>query len=125
MTARVIKSMETGLVDIIAHPTGRLLLRRDAFQIDLEKVLRAAKAHGVAMEINAFPDRLDLSDIHCRMARDLGVKLVVSTDSHADSQLELMHFGVGSARRGWLEAKDILNTRDAGEFLRLLHEGHR
>jgi DNA polymerase (family 10) len=125
MTARVVRAIESGLIDIVAHPTGRLLLRRDPYPLDMEKVLAAARARGVAMEASAFPDRLDLSDVHCRMARDMGVKVVINTDSHAPAHLELMRFGVANARRGWLEAKDVLNTRGPDEFLRLLHDGHR
>ena len=125
MTARLVRAIESGVIDIVAHPTGRLLLRRDPYPLDMEKVLAAAAARGVAMETSAFPDRLDLSDVHCRMARDLGVKIVMSTDSHAPGHLDLMRFGVDTARRGWLEAKDVLNTRGPDEFLRLLHDGHR
>ena len=125
MTARVVRAIESGLIDIVGHPTGRLLLRRDPYPLDMERVLAAARARGVALEASAFPDRLDLSDIHCRMARDMGVKIVINTDSHAPSHLDLMRFGVGTARRGWLEAKDVLNTRGPDEFLRLLHDGHR
>ena len=125
MTARVIHAIETGAVDIVGHPTGRILLRREPYAVEMEAVMRAAKFHGVAMELNAFPDRLDISDVHCRMAKDIGVKIVISTDSHTPAHLRLMGYGVGNARRGWLEAKDVLNTRDADEFVRLLHEGHR
>lgn len=125
MTARVIRAIESGLVDVIAHPTGRLLLRREPYALDLEAVLRAAKGRGVAMELNAFPDRLDLSDTHLRMAKEMGVKIVISTDAHTPEHLELLRFGVDTARRGWLEARDVLNTRGVDEFLGLLHEGHR
>jgi DNA polymerase (family 10) len=125
MTARVVRAIESGCVDVIGHPTGRVLLRREPFQIDVEAVLRAARARGVALELNAYPDRLDLSDVHCRRARELGVKVVISTDSHAPVHLKLLEYGVGNARRGWLEAKDVINTLDSDAFLRRLHEGHR
>jgi DNA polymerase (family 10) len=125
MTARMIRAIHSGLVDVIAHPTGRLLLRREPYAIDLEAVLRAAKEHNVAMELNAFPERLDLSDTHLRMAKEMGVKIVISTDAHTPEHLELVRFGVDTARRGWLEARDVLNTREVEELLALLHEGHR
>lgn len=125
MTARVVRAIESGLVDIIAHPTGRLLLRRDSYPLDMERVFKAARSRGVALEGSAFPDRLDLSDLHLRMARDHGVKVVISTDSHAARQLEVMRFGVGNARRAWLEAEHVLNTRGPEIFLRQLHDGHR
>lgn len=125
MTARVVRAIESGCIDILGHPTGRKLLRRDAYALDLERVLQAAAERGVALEVSATPDRLDLSDDHCRMAKQLGVKLAINTDAHAPSQLDFMRFGVANARRGWLEAADVVNTREADEFSRLLHDGHR
>ncbi|MGQ9589286.1 MAG: DNA polymerase/3'-5' exonuclease PolX [Planctomycetota bacterium] len=125
MTARVVRAIESGLVDILGHPTGRMLLKREPYEIDLEAVFAAAKAHGVALELNAFPDRLDLSDIHCRLARDAGVRVVVSTDAHDPSHLDLLRFGVATARRGWLGPKDVANARPLEEFLRLVRSGHR
>lgn len=125
MTDRVIHAIESGNVDIVGHPTGRLLLRRDPYALDMERVMRAAQKHGVALEASASPERLDLSDHHCRMARDLGVKVVINTDAHATGHLDLMRFGVGTARRGWLEAEHVLNTRGVDEFLKRLHAGHR
>jgi DNA polymerase (family 10) len=125
MTARLVRAIESGVVDIIGHPTGRILLRRDPYPLDMECVMRAAQSHGVALESSAYPDRLDLSDTHCRMAKQHGVKLVINTDAHAPRHLDLMRFGVGNARRGWIEPGDVLNTREADEFLSLLHAGHR
>ncbi len=110
MTARVIRAMRHPNVNIIAHPTGRVLFQRPPFEIDLDKILKAAKEFGVAMEINAFFDRLDLRDEDIRKAVGLGVKMVVSTDAHNKNQLNLMEYGVAQARRGWSEKKDILNT---------------
>jgi DNA polymerase (family 10) len=124
-TARVLSAIESGSIDILGHPSGRLLLKRNPVAFDVERVLRAAKKHGVAMEINSYPDRLDLSDVHCRMAKELGVKLVIDTDAHAPDHLGLQRFGVENARRGWVEKKDVLNTLECEEFLRRLHEGHR
>ena len=125
MTARVVRAIESGLVDIIAHPTGRILLRRDSYPLDMERVMDAARARGVALEGSAYPDRLDLSDLHLRMARDRGVKVVINTDSHAASQLDAMRFGLANARRAWLEAEHVLNTRGPEVFLKQLHHGHR
>ncbi len=110
MTERIIKAMENPLVDGIAHPTGRLIGQREPFEVDMEAVLKAAASLGVAMEINAHPDRLDLKDVHARRAKELGVKLMINTDAHAADQLQLMHFGVATARRGWIEPGDVLNT---------------
>jgi DNA polymerase (family 10) len=125
MTARIVRAIESGSIDVVGHITGRILLRRDPYSLDMERIMTAAKAHGVALEASAYPDRLDMSDVHCRMAKERGVKVVIDTDSHATSHLELMRYGVANARRGWLEAADVLNTRDCDEFLRLLHHGHR
>jgi DNA polymerase (family 10) len=91
----------------------------------MERVLDAARNRGVAMELSANPDRLDLSDVHARMAKERGVKLVINTDAHAPSHFDFLRFGVGTARRGWLTAEDVLNTREPDEFLELLHRGHR
>jgi DNA polymerase (family 10) len=111
MTDRLLAAIENPYTQIIAHPTGRLLLRRDPFDYDMEKVLAVAKERGVAMECNAYPDRLDLNDVHLRMARERGVKITISTDSHSTKNLVYMRYGVGMARRGWIEPKDVLNTR--------------
>jgi DNA polymerase (family 10) len=96
------------------------VLRRDPFEYDMEKVLDAAAGHGVAMECNAYPDRLDLRDVHLRMARDRGVKVVISTDAHSTTHLPFMRYGVTTARRGWLEKKDVLNTLPTEQFLAAL-----
>ena len=110
MTGRIIRAMENPYVDIIAHPTCRLLGEREAIAIDMEAIFRAAARTGTALEINAMPDRLDLKDIHIFRARELGVKLSLGTDAHATEHLPLMRFGVGIARRGWAGAGHILNT---------------
>ena len=125
MTARLVSAIESGVVDIVGHPTGRILTRRDPYPLDMETILRAAKAHGVAMELSATPDRLDLSDTHARMAKELGVKLVVNTDAHAQEHLDFLRHGVDNARRAWLESDDLLNTLPADAFLTALHDGHR
>jgi DNA polymerase (family 10) len=120
MTERLLAAIENPYTQIIAHPTGRLLLRRDAFPYDMEKVLDACAKHGVAMECNSFPDRLDLKDVHLRMCKERGVKVVISTDSHLASNLAFIRYGVITARRGWLTKADVLNTLGPEPFLKAL-----
>ncbi|MFV2006648.1 MAG: DNA polymerase/3'-5' exonuclease PolX [Longimicrobiales bacterium] len=116
MTDRVITAMRHPSVDILAHPTGRLLNRRKPFALDVEAVLHAAAELDVAVELNASPRRLDLSDVHVRRAKELGVKVAISTDAHEPRSLGSMRFGVEQARRGWLEPGDVLNTMPLGAF---------
>lgn len=116
MTERVLKAMMHPTVDILAHPTGRLINRREPYALDVESILEAASELGVAVELNANPTRLDFSDVHVHRAKELGVPVVISTDAHAPAALQNMRFGVDQARRGWLEAADVLNTRSAKEF---------
>ena len=117
MTDRMLKAIDNPYTQIIAHPTGRLLLRRDAFDYDMEKVLDACAKHGVAMECNSYPDRLDLKDVYLRMCKERGVKVVISTDSHNTGNLSFIRYGVTMARRGWLEKEDVINTLPVKEFL--------
>jgi DNA polymerase (family 10) len=117
MTDRILAAIENPYTQILAHPTGRLLLRRESFACNMEKVLDAAKKNGVAVECNAYPDRLDLNDVHLRMARERGVKVVISTDAHSTTHFRMMKYGVITARRGWLEKKHVLNTLPLSEFL--------
>jgi DNA polymerase (family 10) len=117
MTERILAAIENPHTQIIAHPTGRLVLRRDSFAYDMEKILDAAKKYGVTMECNAYPDRLDLKDTHLRMAKERGVKIVISTDSHTTKNLTYMKYGVETAKRGWIEKKDVINTLPLDEFL--------
>ena len=117
MTKRMTRAMENPNVDIIVHPTGRLIFQREAYQLDLEEIFKAAKRTKTALEINAFPDRLDLKDIDIRQAVEAGVKLVINTDSHHRSQFHYMELGIAQARRGWAEKKDILNTRPVEKLL--------
>jgi len=117
MTERLLAAIENPYTQIIAHPTGRLLLRRDAFAYDMEKILDAARKNGVAMECNAYPDRLDLNDTYLRMAKNRGVKVVISTDSHTTANLPYMKYGVKMARRGWLEKKDVINTLPTAKMM--------
>jgi len=120
MTARLLTAIANPNVSLIGHPTGRILLRRDAYPFDMEKVLRAAARHKVAMELNAYPDRLDLCDRHLRQASQLGVKIVINTDSHHTTHLEKIRFGVLEARRAWLTPADVLNTLPTDEFARAM-----
>ena len=116
MTERLLKAISNPNTSLLGHPTGRLLLRRDAYQFDLDAILKAAAEHKVAMELNSYPDRLDLSDVHLRMAKQHGVKIVINTDSHHTSHMEKLRYGVTQARRAWLTKDDVLNTRPAGKF---------
>lgn len=118
MTARMIKAMENPWVDCIGHPTGRLIGQREPYEVDMEAVLTAAARLGVAMEINAYPERLDLKDGHARRAKELGVALLINTDAHSADQLRLMRFGVATARRGWIEPRDVLNTLPLSQLRR-------
>jgi len=116
MTDRVLKALEHPEVDILAHPTGRILNRREPFEMDVDEVLRAAARLEVAVELNAHPSRLDLHDGFLRRARELGAKVAVNTDSHSVQELTNMHYGVDQARRGWLEAGDVINALPLEEF---------
>jgi DNA polymerase (family X) len=120
MTERMLAAIENPYAQIIGHPTGRLILRRDPLDYDMEKILDACAKHGVAMECNSYPDRLDLNDIHLRMCKERGVKVVISTDSHNTLNLPYIRHGVTVARRGWLEKKDVLNTLPPEQFLAAL-----
>ncbi len=117
MTKRIIMAMENPHVDAIGHPTGRLIGRREPYDVDLEAVFQAAVRTRTALEINSFPERLDLSDVHARRAKDLGVMLVVDTDAHAPAHFENIRYGVAMARRAWTEKQNILNTMPVGELL--------
>jgi DNA polymerase (family 10) len=120
MTDRLLKAVENPNTSLIGHPTGRLLLRRDAYQFDLDAVLKAAAKHKVAMELNAYPDRLDLCDRHLRLAKQHGVKIVINTDSHHTSHLEKIRYGILQARRAWLTPADVLNTMPATKFAKAM-----
>jgi len=110
MTERIINAMKNPNVDIISHPTGRILKRRDEYQIDFDKILRAAKEFGVILEINSFPERLDLNDQNIRRAKEAGVKMIINTDAHHKDQMRFIEFGIAQARRGWAEKDDIINA---------------
>lgn len=123
MTARIVRAMENPYVNVIGHPTGRTLGRRAPVDFDRETVFRAAVRTGTALEINAFPDRLDLDDHLARQARDLGVRFAISTDSHSARHLDYVRFGVGTAQRGWVEASSVINTWPEARLRRFLRKG--
>jgi DNA polymerase (family 10) len=120
MTERMLAAIENPYAQIIGHPTGRLLLRRDALNYDMEKILDACAKHGVAMECNSYPDRLDLKDVYLRMCKERGVKVVISTDSHNTGNLAYIRYGVTTARRAWLTKAEVINTLPVNEFLEAL-----
>jgi len=120
MTERLLKAVENPNISILGHPTGRLLLRRDAYGFDLGAVLRVAARNKVAMELNAYPDRLDLNDVHLRQAKRHGVKIVINTDSHHTSHLAKIRFGILQARRAWLTPGDVLNTLPEEKFAKAM-----
>jgi len=123
MTDRLLKAVSNPNVSIIGHPTGRLQLRRDAYHFDMDAVLTAAAKHKVAMELNAYPDRLDLNDVHLRQAKQRGVKIVINTDSHHTSHLDKIRYGILQARRAWLTKDDVLNTLPAQQFATAMKHG--
>ena len=120
MTDRLLKAIENRNTSIIGHPTGRIQLRRDGYQFDMHAVLTAAAKHKVAMELNSYPDRLDLNDVHLRQAKQHGVKVVINTDAHHTSHLEKIRYGVLQARRAWLTKDDVLNTLPADDFAKAM-----
>jgi DNA polymerase (family X) len=111
MTERIIKALKNPYIKILSHPTGRILKKRDEYQVDFNKILRAAKEFGVALEINSYPERLDLNDINIKKAVEAGVKMAINTDAHDKDHLRFIEFGVFQARRGWAKKQDIINTR--------------
>ena len=120
ITERIIKAMQNRLVNILAHPTGRLIGYRESYQVDINEMMEVAAKTGTILEINSYPERLDLNDIYCRMAKEKGVQLAIETDAHSIDGLEFMNLGVDVARRGWLEEKDIVNTLPLNELLKRL-----
>jgi len=120
MTKRIIKAMENENVDIIAHPTGRLITKRESYEIDLDAVLDAAKKTNTILEINSYPERMDLRDVHVRASVKAGVKLSIGTDAHNTDQLHFYKLGIGIARRGWATKNDIINTRSLKDMVRVL-----
>jgi DNA polymerase (family 10) len=122
MTRRITRAMDHPKVNVLAHPTGRLINRREPYPVDVEELVRVAGQQGLILELNAQPDRLDLRDFQLQMAREAGVKIVISTDAHRTAELDYMSFGVDQARRGWLEPADVANTYPLREFLELIQK---
>lgn len=119
-TERVIRAMDNPYFNIFAHPTGRLINKRQAYEIDLEKIMLIAKKRGCFIELNAQPERLDINDVKCKLAKELGIKVVVGTDAHSTDSLAFMRYGIDQARRGWLSSNDVLNTYKWQELQKLL-----
>lgn len=117
ITQRLLNAIQNPHVDVIGHPTGRLIPDREGADLDIEAVFAAAVESGVAMEISAHPERLDLNDIHARQAIELGIPLSINTDAHTPGELDLMHFGIATARRGWVEAKNVINAWEPDKLL--------
>ena len=120
MTDRLLKAVENPNASIIGHPTGRIQLRRDSYQFEMQAVLSAAAKRKVAMELNAYPDRLDLNDVHLRQAKQRGVKIVINTDSHHTSHMDKIRYGILQARRAWLTKDDVLNALPPQKFAKAM-----
>ena len=121
-TTRILRALDHPRFNILAHPTGRLIGEREPYDLDMLRVLRKARERQVALEVNAHPERLDLTDLYCRMAKDEGVLLAINSDAHAPGEFDNLEWGVGQARRGWIEASDVLNTRPLEELLDFLRK---
>jgi DNA polymerase (family 10) len=122
-TERIIRAMDNPCVHILAHPTGRRIGEREPYRVDMERLMKAAVERGCYFEVNAQPDRLDLDDVDCKRAKENGLRLVISTDAHRIAELDYLRYGVGQARRGWLEPDDVLNTRSWRDLKALLKRG--
>jgi len=121
MTKRIIKAFKNKYVNILSHPTGRLIGKRDPYEVEIEELIKAAKDTGTYLELNSYPERLDLSDVHCKRAKEEGVLIAINTDAHAAAQLEMIKYGVMTGRRGWLEKKDVINTLPVDKLLKKLY----
>ncbi|MFH1656222.1 MAG: DNA polymerase/3'-5' exonuclease PolX [Candidatus Nealsonbacteria bacterium] len=118
MTERIIKAIKNPYINILAHPTGRVLKKRGEYQIDMDKILETAKSTKTILEINSSPDRLDLKDVNIRKAKEMGIKMIINTDAHDKNRLKIIEFGISQARRGWAEPKDIINTQPLSTLLK-------
>ncbi|MEK7212465.1 MAG: hypothetical protein AAB686_02200 [Patescibacteria group bacterium] len=119
-TERIRRAMMNPNVDILFHPTGRIIERRPAYDVDMDELIAAAKKTGTIMEIDAFPDRLDLKDEHIKKCVAAGVKLAIDSDAHAPQHLDVLEYGIAQARRGWAEKKDVINTQPLDKMLKLI-----
>jgi len=122
MTNRILKAIENPDVDIISHPTGRLIKKRDEYAVDLEKIFTTAQKTGTILEINSNPARLDLKDLYIRRAKDYGIKFCINTDAHIIDNLSFAEFGIAQARRGWAEASDVINTYPLDKMLKFIKQ---
>jgi DNA polymerase (family 10) len=122
MTKRIVRALENPYIHILAHPSGRLLGAREPYEVEIEELMETVKKYGKALEINAYFERLDLNDIHCRKAKEMGIRIGIGTDAHHLDQMWMISLGVAVARRGWLEAKDVLNTLSLKEILKWCHQ---
>jgi DNA polymerase (family 10) len=120
VTRRLLNAIRNPHVDVIGHPMGRLIPNREGADLDMDAVLKASAESGVALEINAHPSRLDLDDVQARRAVEMGIRLSINTDAHLPSELDLIHFGVATARRGWVEAEDVINTWEPEALIKWL-----
>jgi DNA polymerase (family 10) len=121
-TERILRAMDSPYFHILAHPSGRLINEREPYEVDMERLMEGAKERRCFLELNAHPDRLDLTDIHCKRAKEMGIKIALATDAHSIGDLDFMRFGANQARRGWLEPEDVLNTRSLKELKKLLNK---
>ena len=119
-TERILRAMEHPCFTLLAHPTGRLIEQREPYDVDMPRIIRQAKKRGCFLELNAHPERLDLLDTYCQMAKEEGVLISINSDAHSSFDFANLRFGVGQARRGWLEARDVLNTRPLAELRTLI-----
>jgi DNA polymerase (family X) len=124
-TDRILRAVNHPLCDILGHPTGRLIDSRRPYDADMQRIMQAARDNGCILELNSSPDRLDLNDHHCRMAKQMGVRVAINTDAHSTAELALMRLGVDQARRGWLQADDVINTRGLDQLHKLFAERSR
>jgi DNA polymerase (family 10) len=122
MTRRIVQALENPHIHILAHPSGRLLGARDPYEVEMDELMESAKKYGKALEINAYFERLDLDDIHCRKAKEMGIRVGIGTDAHHLDQMWMMSLGVAVARRGWLETNDVLNTMSLKGILKWCHQ---
>ena len=120
MTMRVLKAIENPNVDIFVHPTARQIQKRGPIELDLERIMQSAKDNGTILDIDSYPDRLDLKDEHIKKAVEIGAKLGISSDSHASVHMHYLELGIAQARRGWATAKDVVNTRKREDVLKLV-----
>jgi DNA polymerase (family 10) len=122
MTERIVRAIRNPHADILFHPTGRLIQKREPYDVDMDEIVRTAKETGTVLEVDAYPDRLDLKDEYIRKAVEAGVKLVIDSDAHSINHIRFLEFGIAQARRGWAKKKDVINTRPLKEFLRSLKQ---